>query len=71
MSIQRMHRLSIFFILFMQKIMTANITFSEAFDKYVNYLKNYKIALKLPLPLTPVFLTNFTCSSNTKKSFLS
>ena len=42
MSIQRMHRLSIFFILFMQKIMTANITFSEAFDKYVNYLKNYK-----------------------------
>ena len=59
MSIQRMHRLSIFFILFMQKIMTANVTFSEAFDKYLNYLRNYKNSSQATITTYSSFLNQF------------
>ena len=59
MSIQRMHRLSIFFILFMQKIMTANITFSEAFDKYIVYLRDYKNSSPNTISTYSSFLKQF------------
>lgn len=43
----------------MQKIMTANITFSEAFDKYVNYLKNYKNSSQATITTYSSFLNQF------------
>lgn len=63
-----MHRLSIFFILFMQKIMTTNITFSEAFEKYVNYLRDYKNSSPATISTYSSFLHQFHTFVKYKKN---